>query len=121
MKNSLRLFAGLCLVLLGACQTLPPPTGDLADARLRLEAAAAANAETHAPVELQFARDKLAKSEELIAAGDHVAAARLIAEARADADLAQVRARAAQLRAELLERRRSNDALRAELLGRGAP
>ncbi len=121
MKNCLRLFAGFGLILTAACQTLPPPSGDLADARLRVEAAEAADAQTHAPVEFQFARDKLARAEELIEAGDHAAAARQIAEARADADLAQVRAEAARLRAELDERMRANEALRADLLGRGAP
>jgi hypothetical protein len=106
--------------LLG-CQTTPPPTSDVSDAELRIEQAVAAEAETHAPVELQFARDKLAKAQALIDEKDFAPAMRLIAESRADADLAMVRARAARLRAEVTLKTRANEALRAELLGRSAP
>lgn len=121
MKNRFRLFACAGWLSLAACQTLPPPTADLADAKLRIEQAAAAEAETHAPVELQFARDKLARAEALSLDKDYTGAARLVAEARADADLAQARARAAKLRNEVARQSRDNDSLRAELLGGEAP
>lgn len=106
--------------LLG-CQTTPPPTSDVADAEVRIEQAVAAEAETHAPVELQFARDKLARAQALIDERDFAPAMRLIAESRADADLAAMRASAARLRAEVTQKTRANEALRSELLGRNAP
>jgi hypothetical protein len=105
-------------VLVVGCQTVPPPTSDLSDADLRIEQALAADAQTHAPVELQFARDKLERAKASIAEKDFDVAQRLIAESRADADLARVRARAAQLRAEVAKQGKANDALRVELLGR---
>ena len=106
------------LAVLAGCQTTPPPTADLSDAAVRIDQAVAADAQTHAPVELQFARDKLARAEALMVEKDFAPAMRLIAEARADADLAMVRARAARLRAQVTQTIRANEALRSELLGR---
>lgn len=106
------------LSVVAACQTTPPPTSDLSDASLRIEQAVAANAETLAPVELQFARDKLERAQGSITDKDFSVAERLIAESRADADLARTRARAAQLRADVAKQVKANEALRVELLGR---
>jgi hypothetical protein len=118
VKNRFRWFALPLFAVLAGCQTTPPPTADLSDAAERIELAIAAKADTHAPVELQFARDKLARAEALSADKNYPAALRLIAEARADADLAMTRARSAQLRAEVARRTRANEQLRSELLGR---
>jgi Domain of unknown function (DUF4398) len=109
-------FALPLLATLVGCQTTPVPTTDLSDAAGRIEQAFAAGADTHAPVELQFARDKLARAETLVVEKNFAAAMRLANEARADADLALVRARAARLRAEVAEQTLANEALRKELL-----
>jgi hypothetical protein len=114
-----RWFALPLLAALVGCQTTPVPTTDLSDAAGRIEQAFAAGADTHAPVELQFARDKLARAEALVTEKKFAPAMRLANEARSDADLALVRARAARLRAEVAERTRANETLRYELLGRG--
>ncbi len=121
VKNCLRSFVWPLLVVLAACQTVPPPTIDLSDAALRIEQAEAVDAQSHAPVELQFARDKLARAQALHADKDYAGAARLTAEARADADLAHARARAAQLRLDVANQTRANEALRVELLGQETP
>jgi hypothetical protein len=120
VNNRFQSTVWLVFIALVGCQTTPPPTADLADAELRIEQAVAAEAEAHAPVELQFAQDKLARAQALIAEKDFAAAMRLIAESRADADLAIARARAARLRNEVTQKTRANAALRSELLGSGS-
>lgn len=106
---------------LAACQTVPPPTADLSEAALRIDQAAAADAESHAPVELQFARDKYARAQAMAADKDYAGATRLGVEARTDADLAFMRARAASLRADVATHTRENESLRLELLGERTP
>ncbi len=118
VKPRSRLLAWPLLAALAGCQTTPPPTADFSDAAGRIEQAVAADAQTHAPVELQFARDKLARAQALMLEKDFAVAMRVMAEARADADLALVRARAARLRAEVAQSMRANEELRSELLGR---
>lgn len=113
-----RWFALPLLTVLAGCQTTPPPTADLSDAAERIAQAQEAQAEAHAPVELQFARDKFARAQAMVADKDFAQAMRLVAEARADADLALARSRAARLRAEVTSRTQANEALRSELLGR---
>jgi hypothetical protein len=119
VNNRFQWAAWLVFIALAGCQTTPPPTTDVADAELRIEQAIAAEAQSHAPVELQFAQDKLARAQALIADKDFAAAMRLIAESRADADLAMVRATAARLRNEVTQKSRANDVLRSELMGGG--
>ena len=50
------------LTALGGCVTPKPSPESFVDAEQRIEAAVAAGAETHAPVELKFAREKLAEA-----------------------------------------------------------
>lgn len=121
MNNRFQSLLFLTLLCLAGCQTVPPPTSDVAAAVQRIEQAEEADAETLAPVELQFAREKLAQAEALIAERRFAEALRLIEQSKTDAELAQARSRSAQLRAEVAEKTRANLQLRAELLGGGAP
>lgn len=116
MKRSRNLFC-LLLLLAAAAQAAKPPTAELTEAAQRIEAAALEQADKYAPVEWQFALDKMTAAEALSADKEYKEAALLAREAGIDAELALVRARTARARAEVAEKLRSNQALRQELLG----
>lgn len=111
-------LAGPVLTLwLVACASTPVPTGDVDRSSMLVQGALAAEAEIYAPVELQFAQDRVAQAREALAAGNSKLAARLAAQAEADAELAMARARVARLRAAADAQAAENAKLRAELLG----
>lgn len=111
-------LAGPVLTLwLVACASTPVPTGDVDRSSMLVQGALAAEAEIYAPVELQFAQDRVAQAREALAAGNNKLAARLAAQAEADAELAMARARVARLRAAADAQAAENAKLRAELLG----
>jgi hypothetical protein len=111
-------LAGPILTLwLVACASTPVPTGDVDRSSMLVQGALAAEAEIYAPVELQFAQDRVAQAREALAAGNNKLAARLAAQAEADAELAMARARVARLRAAADAQAAENAKLRAELLG----
>ena len=110
-------LAGPILLLLAACASTPMPTGDVDRSALLVEGALAAEAAVYALVELRFAQERVAQAREALAAGDHKRAARLAAQAAADAELAMARARVAHLRAAADAQAAENAKLRAELLG----
>jgi outer membrane protein OmpA-like peptidoglycan-associated protein len=96
-------YLSLALVLasaLGGCATLPPPTGELSAAQQAVSRADQADADQHAPQELQVARKELAQAQAAMAAGEDEDARRLALAATADADLALARSRASQTRSE---------------------
>lgn len=82
-----------------------------------VQGALAAEAEIYAPVELRFAQERVAQAREALASGDNKRAARLAAQAEADAELAMARSRVAHLRAAADAQAAENAKLRAELLG----
>ena len=111
-------LAGPVLTLwLVACASTPVPTGDVDRSSMLVQGALAAEAEIYAPVELQFAQDRVAQAREALAAGNNKLAARLAAQAEADAELAMARARVARLRSAADAQAAENAKLRAELLG----
>lgn len=86
--------AALLIALLG-CAGEPPPNAQLAVARAAVGEASRSGAVEHAPEDLSTARDKLARAEEAIKAGDNADARRLADEASMDAQLATAKARTA--------------------------
>ncbi|MBI2396702.1 MAG: DUF4398 domain-containing protein [Xanthomonadales bacterium] len=108
---------GLLLLALAGCASLPDPGVDIERSALRVEGALAADAEVYAPVELRFATQRVAQAREALASGDKRRAARLAAQAEADAELAMARARLGRLRAAVEAQAAENAKLRAELLG----
>lgn len=112
-------LAGSALLLLAGCASAPVPTGDVDRSALLVQGALAAEAEVYAPVELRFAQERVAQAREALQSGDNKRAARLAAQAEADAELAMARARVARLRAAAAEQAAENAKLRAELLGEG--
>ncbi|MGD9582802.1 MAG: DUF4398 domain-containing protein [Lysobacterales bacterium] len=118
MKRSRNwLWPLLLLLAVAVAQAAKPPTAELTEAAQRIEAAALEQADKYAPVEWQFAIDKLAEAETLSADKKYKEAGPLAGEAAVDAELAAVRARAARARDEVARKVQSNRNLRQELLG----
>ena len=96
-----------------AAKTPPPPIFDEAErAQVDAEAAGAAD---FAPMDLDFARDKLAKARAAQEKRDYKEAQRWAEQAAVDAQLATVKSRAAKARAAIEKARASNAKLREEL------
>ena len=89
--------AALALGALTACSSTPQPTAQMAVAKSTVQrVSAAAPVTAHAPVELQQARDLLAKAERAMADKDYVAARRYAEDAEASAQVAESKAQAAE-------------------------
>lgn len=102
---------------LGACASAPEPIEQMAVSRAAVERASGPAA-AESPRELAWARDKLARANAAMAAGDNALARRLAEQAEADAALAEARSRATRSEVALGEVRESIRQLRAELARR---
>jgi hypothetical protein len=90
-------FTALCSVTVvlaaAGCSTLETPaTADVAVTKAAVDNAAGAGAQEFAPVELNLARQKLAKANQAMAEKNYRLAMEIADEARADAKLAQAKA-----------------------------
>ena len=101
--------------LLAACATTPIDPGVLDNARMAIEQATDAGAEEYAPLELRFARERLARAESHVEAGDQDDARRMADEAEVEAQLAIARTRAALARAELAQKQRDLEQIEADI------
>lgn len=104
----------VCL-LLASCATPPPGPQVFNSAEQAIAAAERAGAEELAPVELQFARERLALARTGMENGEVEPALYAIEQSEINAELAIEQSRTAQLRREVNEARRANEVLRAEL------
>lgn len=112
-----RILAALALLSLAACATTPPPDPRLlANAENALNQAEQAGAAEFAPLELRFARERLNAARLQLEAGRTIEARRIADEAEIEAQLALARTNAAQTRAELAQRQRALERLRADLV-----
>jgi hypothetical protein len=111
MRNLFFLFLTLSLV---ACSTTKPKPEAFASAERAIEAAVQAGAEQHSPVELRFAREKLAEANKGIEAKQYDKSIYLIEQSEINAELAIEKSRAAILRTEVTEAARRNDVLRED-------
>jgi hypothetical protein len=114
IKNLL-IVAG-ALTLLAACATTPPDPRLLDNARNAIQQAQEAGASEYAPLELRFARERLTAAEFEAERNNAGAARRLADEAEIEAQLALARTQAALTRAELAQRQRDLESLRADLV-----
>jgi hypothetical protein len=108
---------GLALVLtlaLGGCATVPPPDASMNLAQAQLQAARDAGAADYAPVDLGFAQDKFQQAQAAMGDRKYAEASDLAEESRADAELAQTKARLGAARAQIQGRLRENAQLRAD-------
>ncbi len=103
------------LLLLAACATTPIDPGLLDNARMAIQQATDAGAEEYSPLELRFARERLARAEAHAEAGDHDDARRMADQAEVEAQLALARTRAALARAELARKQRELEQIEADI------
>ncbi|MGA9342349.1 MAG: DUF4398 domain-containing protein [Rhodanobacteraceae bacterium] len=102
-------------LLTASCATTPPPLDQLAAADHSVDAARAAGAPDHAPLDMQMAEHSLADAKAAESSEDYDAAARLAREAQANADLAVGRTRLAKAREAVKALRQQNETLRQSL------
>lgn len=112
--------AGLCVVAcalaLGGCASQKAPaTADVAVSRAAIDSAASAGAAEAAPMEMQAARDKLARASAALKDKDYEQARALATQAEADARLAQSKAGSAKAQAAADALQESVRVLREEL------
>jgi anti-sigma28 factor (negative regulator of flagellin synthesis) len=97
------------------CSIAKPPTETLARAETRLRTATEARADELAPMDLQRARENLAKAKKASSTGQHDSARRFAEVAEVEAELAEAKADAEITRRAADGLRRSVDALRQEI------
>ena len=86
------------MAVLAGCASAPVEDNFLEGAQAALQRAMAAGAQEHAPVELRFAREKLAEAQAAQAERDYALAQRLAEQCEINATLAIARTEAAQAR-----------------------
>jgi Domain of unknown function (DUF4398) len=89
-----RFEAGIVLVALAACSSVPAPVAEMSAAQTAVTSAEEADAAQHAPTDLDRARDKLIRAQAAMQEEDNTEARRLAEEALVDARLAEAKARA---------------------------
>jgi hypothetical protein len=98
-----------------SCASAAPGPDVFVAAERAIQAAERAGAEELAPVELRFAREKLASARLGMEKGKYDIALYLVEESEINSELAIEQSRAAQSRRKVNELRRSNEVLREEL------
>lgn len=101
----------LCAALMTACVTPKPPEDAFNSAERAIEAAIQAGAEQHAPVELRFAREKLAEAQKGIEYKQFDKSFYLIDQSEINSELAVEKAKEAKIRAVLAEQIKQNEIL----------
>ncbi|KRE84574.1 hypothetical protein ASG75_11775 [Rhodanobacter sp. Soil772] len=108
-------MAVLVLTLaLAGCASVPPPNDSMNQAQNRLQMARDAGAADYAPVDLGFAQDKFQLAQAAMAERKYADAANLAEESRADAELAQAKARLGAARAQIQSKVQENTRLRQQ-------
>ena len=108
MKLILILFVSL---VLSACVTVHPSPDILVTAEKAIQAAEAAGGDEFAPVEMRFAREKLASARIGMEKQKYDVAIYLMEEAEINAELAIEKVRTARLRRQVNELRKTNEEL----------
>jgi len=108
------LFVVIISLLLVSCVTPKPAPDAFNDAEQAMEAALRAGAEEHSPVELRFAREKLAEAHKGMDYKEYDKAIYLIEQSEINSELAIEKSRAAIVRASVAELTRENEILRED-------
>jgi len=101
-------------LLLASCAAPQPAPEAFANAEKAIDAAVQAGAEEHSPVELRFAREKLAEARKGIDARQYDKSFYLIEQSEINSELAIQKSRAAEMRAKVAELTRENEILRED-------
>ena len=111
MRYPLQLSGLLLAMLLASCVTPKPAPDAFANAEQAIEAAVRAGAEEHSPVELRFAREKLAEAQKGMELKQYEKSIYLIEQSEINSELAIEKSRAAAARARVAEMARENEIL----------
>ena len=106
----------LLSTLLGACATAKPAPDAFANAEQAIEAAVRAGAEEHSPVELRFAREKLAEAHKGMEVRQYDKSIVLIEQSEINSELAIEKSKTAIMRQRVAEAARENEVLREDYL-----
>jgi len=101
-------------LLLAACATPKPAPDAFEDAEQAINEAVEAGAEEHSPVELRFAREKLAEARKGMEVRQYDKSFYLIEQSEINSELAIAKSRAAVMRARVADLTRENEILREE-------
>ena len=121
LRSNSQRFAHSWLLLIGAvllfagCATVPRPALELARASQAIEQARTAMAERDSPLDWRFALTAMTAATEADQAGKYDAAKQMSERAQIHAELARVKAQAAQARSDVQAREAENQHLREEL------
>jgi len=105
----------LATLLMASCATSQPAPDAFNNAEEAIDAAVAAGAEEHSPVELRFAREKLAEARKGMEVRQYDKSIVLIEQSEINSELAIEKTRAALMRAKVAELMRENEILREDL------
>jgi len=111
MRNLVVVFLTL---LLASCTTVKPAPDAFNDAEEAIDSAIRAGAEEHSPVELRFAREKLAEARKGMEVKQYDKSIYLIEQSEINSELAIEKSRAAEIRARVTEQVRENEILRED-------
>jgi len=104
----------LSLLALAACATPKPAPDTFADAENAIDAAVQAGAEEHSPVELRFAREKLAEARKGMEVRQYDKSIYLLEQSEINSELAIEKSKAAEMRAKVAELTRENEILQED-------
>lgn len=104
----------ILLLLLAGCATPKPAPDAFADAERAIEAAVRAGAEEYSPVELRFAREKLAEAQKGMEYRQYDKSIYLIEQSEINSELAIEKSRTAVTRARVAESTRDYEVLKAD-------
>lgn len=116
MKTIRPILITALITVLSSCATLPPDPTLLNNARAAISQAELIGAQEYSPLELRFARERLDAAIEALELDDVEQARRLADGAEIEAQLAMARTQAALARAELADKQRALDELKADLI-----
>jgi len=109
-----KLVVVIFTLLLASCATPKPAPNSFNDAEEAIDAAVKAGAEEHSPVELRFAREKLAEANKGMEYKQFDKSIYLIDQSEINSELAIEKSRAAEVRIKVAEQARSNEILRED-------
>ena len=115
LRKSVVMIAILVVVQITACASTPTPDSAFDDAQVAIRRAETMGGVEHAPLELRFAREKLAGARLAVEERNNARALRLLAEVQINSELAIAKAAAAVAREASRKQEESNRILKDEL------
>jgi len=109
------LFVAVVLLALTACTSIRPSPEAFVSAETGIAAAEKAGGDEFAPLEMRFAREKLASAHKGMEKQKYEVALYLVEQSEINSELAIEKSRAAKSRRRVNEQRKSNDELESKL------